>query len=140
MKKIFLLSFFTIVTLFIAPQIFAGPQDQNNPKKYVGDQNTSGFSLGDKFSLGKNPMPVAKVYNTPAELMNVIVRNLFVIAGVIFFIMILYSGFKLVRDDKKGVEEAKNIMTVAVAGFIIMFAAYWIVQIIEVLTGVSIIL
>jgi len=133
MKRIFFINFaifLNFITLFFSAA--------NSALAIQPDTSSQGgFSLGDKFSLGKNPMPVSKVYNTPADIMNIIVRNLFVIAGVIFFLLIIYSGFKFIYQGKKGAEETKTIMTTAVMGLIIMFAAYWIIQIIELITGIK---
>ena len=40
--------------------------------------------------------------------------------------------------DKEGMEKGKNALTAAIAGFIIIFAAYWIVQIVQFVAGVDI--
>lgn len=100
----------------------------------------SGFiPLGDCLKLSDNSK-VSDVYTTPSFLVNLLVRNLFVFAGVIFFFMILLAGFQFVSGGKKGAENAKQIMTAAAIGFILMFAAYWIVQIIRIVTKTNIIL
>jgi len=78
---------------------------------------------------------IANIYSTPASLVNVLIKNVFVIAGIILFITILWAGFKFIQSGAKGKDEAKSILTVAITGFIIMFAAYWIVQIIGIVTG-----
>ncbi len=62
------------------------------------------------------------------------------IAGVILFLLIIFSGYKFIRSGTKGKDEAKQILTAAVTGYVIMFAAYWIVQILEVVTGAEILL
>ena len=82
---------------------------------------------------------IGDIYDTPASLVNLLIRNLFVIAGIILFITILWAGFKFIQSGAKGKDEAKTIITVAITGFIIMFAAYWIVQIIGIVTGTGII-
>ncbi len=81
---------------------------------------------------------VADVYQTPADLVNTIVPVIFILAGIIFFIMIFYSAFKFFQDGSKGIEEARSIWTTALIGFLLMFVAYWIVQIVEITTGVVI--
>ena len=97
------------------------------------------ISLGDclKLSDGTN---VSDVYSTPAFFVNLIVRNLFVLAGVICFLLVIYGGFKFITGGQKGADEAKGIATAAVVGFIVMFSAYWIVQIIGLLIGMEIVL
>jgi phage shock protein PspC (stress-responsive transcriptional regulator) len=81
---------------------------------------------------------VAEIYGTPAVLVNVIVRNLFVLGGVVLFFMIIYAGFKFTMSPQsKGKEDSKNIAQGAGIGFMIMFSAYWIIQIVEILTGIE---
>lgn len=82
---------------------------------------------------------VGDIYDSPASLVNLVVRNLFVFAGIIIFINILIAGSKFILQGSKGMEEAKQIMTISVVGFIIMFAAYWIVQIVGIVTGTGIV-
>lgn len=96
-----------------------------------------GLNLGDCLKLG-NETPVSQVYDTPAFLVNLITRNLFVIGGIIIFIMIFYAGFKFIQDTSKGKEEAQKILTAAIVGAITMFSAYWVIQIVGVLTGMNV--
>lgn len=98
---------------------------------------TGGIDLGDCLRLSDNTK-VSTIYDSPAFLVNLIVTNLFVIAGVIFFLFLIVAGFKFITGGQKGAEDAKNIVTTALLGFIIMFAAYWIIQIVALLTGVTI--
>ncbi len=80
---------------------------------------------------------VKEVYGTPAVIVNVIVRNLFVLGGIVLFLMIIVAGLKFAMSpESKGKEDAKNIAQGAGIGFLIMFSAYWIIQILEILTGI----
>lgn len=101
------------------------------------DPGSEYVDLGNCLQLSDG-VPVSAVYSTPAFLVNLIVRNLFVVGGVIIFFMIFYAGFKFIQDDKSAKEEARKIITTALVGGIVMFSAYWIVQIIGVLTGVDV--
>jgi hypothetical protein len=101
------------------------------------DPGGAGINLGDCLQLG-NGVPVSVVYDSPAFLVNLFVRNLFVIGGVIIFLMVFYAGFKFIQDDTKGKDEAKKILTASIIGIITMFSAYWILQIVQVLTGVDV--
>ena len=80
---------------------------------------------------------VAGVYDTPAVMVNVIVRNLFVLGGIILFFMIILAGFKFAMSPTSAKEDAKKIATGAGIGFLVMFSAYWIIQILEILTGIE---
>jgi len=114
-----------------------------NPPTDLGlegcDPSISGLNLGDCYRLSGDKK-VSEVYDTPAKLTNVIVRNVFVISGVFIFLLIIYAGFLLISDTSKGKENAKSIFEAAAIGFIMMFAAYWIVQIVKIATGADILL
>lgn len=110
------------------------------PKAYAAcDPGKDGLKLTDCFYLNPSTKTtVGSVYGTPTVLINLIVRNLFVLAGIILFLMIIYSGYQFISGGAKGHEQAKNTMTTAISGFIVMFAAYWILQIVKVVTGADI--
>jgi hypothetical protein len=97
-----------------------------------------GIDLGNCFYLNNQGDTVRDTYGDAATLINLIVRNLFVVSGLILFFMILYAGFKYIEGGAKGAEEAKNVLTTAAIGFMLMFAAFWVVQIIQVITGAQI--
>lgn len=101
------------------------------------DFGVADLNLGDVLCLS-NDKPVSEVYTDPAFLVNLIVTNLFTIAGVIIFLLIFYAGFKFISQGTKGKEEAKGIITTAIVGLVIMIAAYWVIQIVKVLTGVDV--
>lgn len=101
----------------------------------------TGFNIGDKFLLDPTAgKTVESVYGTPADLINTILPNIYVAAGVILFVFVLGAGFSIVMnpDDKKAAESGKKSIGYAIGGFILLIAVYWIVQIIQVVTGVNI--
>lgn len=106
-------------------------------------QTGSSFVLGDAYLLdAASGTTVADTFGTPASLINVILPNIFVFAGILLFIFVVVAGMRMVLspDDKKNAEEGKKAITFAVTGFAVILGAYWIVQIIEILTGVDILL
>ena len=107
---------------------------QENP---CGAGEGGGINLGDCLKLSDSSK-VSELYDTPATLVQIIIRNMFPISGVVIFLMIFIAGFKFVTKGKDGIEDAKKIMTATVIGFLVMFSAYWIVQIISLLTGINI--
>src|SRR3989344_1962926 len=58
-----------------------------------------------------------------------------IIAGVIFFFLIVLAGFGVISGagggDPHAQEKAKGFLTYAVIGFVIIFTSYWIVQLIS---------
>lgn len=79
-------------------------------------------------------------YRTVGEFISKILPNVYIIAGLILFFLIFLGGFGLLTagGDPEKIAQGGKTITAAIAGFAIIFASYWIIQIIEVLTGVSI--
>lgn len=76
------------------------------------------------------------------SLVSVILSNVYILAGVVLLILFLWAGFKMIQSagtrDAQKAAEAKNTLTYAIIGFLIIFASYWIIQIIEKITGLKI--
>jgi hypothetical protein len=107
----------------------------------ASEQTGSSFNLGDAYLLDPSKQTtVAETYSSPASLINTILPNIFMFAGVLLFVFVVVAGFKMVLspDDKKGAEESKKAITYAITGFAVLLGSYWIVQIIEIITGVAI--
>lgn len=110
------------------------------PKAYAAcDTSVSGVNLGDCLLLNESES-VSDVYSTPSVLINVIVQNLFIGAGLLIFIAFLYAGFRYITGGTEGKADFIKIVKTAITGLVVMFAAYWIVQIIQVITGTNIVL
>lgn len=65
----------------------------------------------------------------------------FAIAGFALLIYIVLGGFAILtsKGDEKAVAAAKAKITYGIAGFFIVFTAYWIVQIVGNILGIQII-
>lgn len=68
-----------------------------------------------------------------------IVTILFFFAGVAMLLYIVYGGIEMMmaRGDPKALQGAKGKITSAVIGMIIVFTAYWIVQIVGQIFGLE---
>lgn len=66
--------------------------------------------------------------------------NIYILGGILVLILIIASGLMWIGNagDIKKVEGAQKILNFAIMGFIFLFATYWIIQIIQVLTGIPI--
>ena len=114
--------------------------DKIVPQAYAQcDPSAAGLNLGDCLLLDQSQpdLSVGDIYSDPATLVDILVRNLFIVAGIFLLFILLYAGFKFIYQGTKGKDEAKQIMETAIIGFIVMFSAYWIVQIIRILTGIE---
>ena len=69
-----------------------------------------------------------------------VVRALTALLGVALFIMVIIGGYGFLFSggDQKKLEKAKGTLTAAVAGVIIIIAAYLILQTIHLFTGVDV--
>jgi len=83
----------------------------------------------------------AKAFDTFGALVTIIVKNAFVIAGVIAFLLLVFGAFTIIMGagagDTKQLEKGKQAITGAVIGLIVVIGSFWIVQILETLTGIS---
>jgi uncharacterized membrane protein len=73
------------------------------------------------------------------DIINKLVLYLFPLAGILMLLYLLFGGYKymLSRGDPKAIADARDTITTAVVGFIIVFVAFWIVQIVGVVLGIE---
>ena len=105
------------------PDIFAGPTSENfntlNPLKNFSD-GSAGLT-------------------SPGAIVSRLLQFAFPLAGLILFAELVWGGFEmLIGATGKGIEAGKQRVTNALIGFILLFVAYWIFQIVEVIFGVVI--
>lgn len=104
-------------------------------KFLLAQVNINNTPLGTGNNLGD-------IYKTPATLVTLIVRNSLTIAGIILLVLIIAGGFMMIASagsgDQKKAATAKTMITDAAIGFLVIFLSYFIIQIIEVITGVQI--
>lgn len=76
---------------------------------------------------------------TIGEVVSVLLLYVVPFAGLAMLLYLLYGGYQylLSRGDPKAVQQAQGTITTAIIGFIIVFAAYWIVQIIGRVFGIG---
>ena len=76
------------------------------------------------------------------DLVSVILSNAVIVAAILMFILMLAGGVGVIAsagsDNPEGAAKGKKMVTGAVLGFLIIFASYWIIQLVETITGLSI--
>ena len=90
------------------------------------------------FLEGVDPLLLeGKGFNTIGEILNELVKLIYPLAGILLFIMLLLGGFDLLTSagNEEKVKKGQGRITSAVIGFAILFAAYWIMQIIQIILG-----
>lgn len=98
----------------------------------------AGFNLGEKLRFQSEGAD--STYTSASDLINNILPNVYVAAGVIIFFMFIFGGFKVLSSasDTSKLEEGKKTITFAIMGLLVVFGSYWIIQIIQVITGLQI--
>lgn len=96
------------------------------------------FNIGDKLKFQGSS--ASDTYSSFGDIINNVLPNIYIIAGLIIFFMIIAGGFIMITNagnsDKQ--QDGKKIITTAIIGFIVIFASYWIIQIIQIVTGIPI--
>jgi hypothetical protein len=74
---------------------------------------------------------------------SAIITGAISVAGIILLFILIGGGIGIIKgagkSDPKTVEQGKQAATSALIGFIVVFSAYWIVKLIETITGLSLI-
>ena len=74
-------------------------------------------------------------------LVNILLKNALTIAGVVCLVLLILGGFSFIVSaggDAKAKEKGKNTITGALTGLVLIIAAYWIIEIIQIITGIKI--
>ena len=116
----------------LIPQVYAAIGDCN-----PGEEG--GLNLADCLQLSDSTK-VSERYSSVGFLVNLLVDNIFVVAGIVLFLMFFFAGFQFIAKGKEGVAEARQIAIAAILGFIVMFSAYWIVQLVKYVTQTDILI
>lgn len=97
-------------------------------------------NIGEQFKFGERG--IEQVFPTLGKLISTLLPNLYILAGVIFLILLIFGGLSLIMaaggGDAQKAEQGKKAVTAAIVGFLIIFASWWIIQLIETITGIKI--
>ena len=98
-------------------------------------------NIGQDLNIGSGQ--IETVYPTLSVLINIILRNSLTIIGTVLLILLLIGGIQFIMsaggDDPKKAAAAKTMITDAVIGFLVVLSAFFVVQIVQVITGLNII-
>lgn len=95
-----------------------------------------GVTINPQFRVTNESTAASKV----GGIISMIMPYLFVIAGLLLLFYLIYGGFHMMiaANDEKGLAEAKGKITNALVGFMLLFVAYWLVQILGHIFGIAI--
>jgi len=74
------------------------------------------------------------------SIVNSFLPTMLQLAGLILFGMLVMGGFTMLAGaaDKESQEKGKKMITSALVGFFVIFLAYWIAQILQVIFKINI--
>lgn len=96
------------------------------------------FSIGDAF-LGSG-QHFFKGLTGVGSLVETLLANAIVLAGIVLIFLIIISGIQMISGsgDPQKVARARQILTAGIIGFILVVASYFIVRLLELSLGTSI--
>lgn len=90
----------------------------------------------------QNAFPPANNFSSLAGLINILLPNVFTIAGIIAFVSVIVTGFKFIQHaghmEGEKAAQSKGALTAAVTGLLIIVAAYFIIQVVSTIIGYDI--
>jgi len=99
-------------------------------------------NIGNKLILDTAGTPVVNKYIDIAQLVGLILKNSITLAGIILLSLFFFGGISYIMSagsgDAKKTAQAQDAITSAVIGFLVIFTSYFIIQIIEIITGIPI--
>ena len=100
----------------------------------------SQINLGTSLKL-KEGATVAEHFSSPADLLNAIIPNILLLSSIILLFILFFGGFTFISSggNAEQAEKGKQAITGAIIGFVVIFASFWIIQIIQIITGINII-
>lgn len=102
-----------------------------------------GVDIGKEFWLRQGQgITGTPAYQTVGGIVSILLKNAYIIAGILLFLLLLFGGFGIIMGagsgDAKKTASGQQAVTSALIGFLVIFASYWIIQIIQVITGLQI--
>ena len=100
-------------------------------------------NIGEELKIvGNTGIDKAAQFSSPGSLISLILKNIYMVAGVLLLFLLIFGGLSIIMSagasDPKKAAQGKKTVSAAVIGFLIIFASYWIIQIIEYITGLNI--
>ena len=108
-------------------------------------KNLLSFKIGDEFwvrpeqGIGEE---TTIGFHSIGEIISNLLQNVYVLAGILLFILLIVGGLSFImgagEDNPEKAKRGKQAITAALIGFVIIFCSYWIIKIIEIVTGINI--
>ncbi len=92
--------------------------------------------------IGKTFVPATQGFTSLGFLVNVLLPNILTFAGVIALVGIVFAGIRFVQHagamEGEKAAQSQQAFTAAIIGLVIIFGAYFIIEIVSKITGFNI--
>jgi len=101
------------------------------------------LKIGEEFWV-KPGVGIGKAagFKSVGEIISNLLQNVYVIAGLLLFILLIVGGFSFImgagEENPEKAKKGKQAITAALIGFAVIFCSYWIIKIIQTITGLEI--
>jgi hypothetical protein len=82
-----------------------------------------------------------RLASSPGSMISYLLPNIMILAGIMFFLLILIGGFGIIggagkQPNAQDAAKSKAALTYGVIGFLLVISSYFILEIISTLTGI----
>lgn len=105
----------------------------------VAPNGTEGFNVSELEKAVGNKLNLQFVGGNLGDIVSALLPYLFAGAGILLLLYLLYGGISLMLSggDPKAIQSARDKITGALVGFMIVFVSYWLVQIVGKILGID---
>ena len=101
------------------------------------------LDIGKEFQVKPGQgIETATGFGSIGEIISNLLQNIYVVAGILLFILLIVGGFGFImgagQENPERAKKGKQAITAALIGFAVIFGSYWIIRIIQVVTGLDI--
>lgn len=96
--------------------------------------------IANNFLLRPGKTVAGSKLANPAGMLSVLLPNIYIISGIILLFLMIMGGFTIVAggDNPEQIQKGQKTLVGAIIGFMVIFISYWVVQLIETITGITI--
>jgi len=76
----------------------------------------------------------------PADILNALIPVIFIIAGLILLFLLVFGGFTIFVSggNPEKIKKGQGMIVSGLVGFLIIFAAYWIIELLQITLGIKV--
>jgi len=109
---------------------------------YTYMKHLAKVDIGQEFWLKEGQGIKNSHFSSFGDLLSLLLPSLYTLAGIILLFFLIFGGLTVILGAGKGsdeqIEKGKKILTNVLIGFLIVLLSYWIIEILQIVTGIPI--